>query len=674
MANSRRAFLALCVGTLGGCEGRTARRVVQSDGGIINYDVPIIITGALDASVAPSVLQQPDADLAVGYDAPQTAPDAAIANRRDAAARSDAAIGFPRFPDAAARSDAAVGFPRFPDAAARSDAAIGFPRFPDAARNPFLIDARNAGVRDGNRVGPPSFPGRLDAPVRRESGSLIDGIIDAALRADSNGQTAEAPLDSLVSLDVTWTGKEMLGRPSDHSVTIKAIASAAVEAYFDYGTSSGGYTMSSTPTTYANGTVEAIIGGLSTDTRYYYRMRYRAAGDTSAFLNGNEYTFNTQRAKTAGFTFAIQSDSHLGYTPFNDPSLYQVTMQNIAAAKPDFLLDLGDAVTLDDATETETTARTKYLNQRSYLEIPGHSAAIFLVLGNHEREEGWKLNDFGTDTTSSLPVLSANARKRYFVNPVPDNFYLGNTDPRTELDGDHLRGDYYAFEWGNALFVAIDPFWYTTKRPYAGPIGGETHTANEVVGTRWDWTLGQQQYLWLKQTLENSSAPLKFVFAHQMVGGIEDYGRGGARAAKYCEFGGYDTDGATYSWDTNRPGWASPIHQLFVQDHVTAYFHGHDHVYAQESLDGVTYQEVPMAASPTNDTGFSTNAAEYAGATLIANSGYLRVTVAATNATVEYVRSFRSTNNGGTNNSVAASYTLQGYTPSAADAGAGAGQ
>jgi Calcineurin-like phosphoesterase len=478
--------------------------------------------------------------------------------------------------------------------------------------------------------------------------------------ADTGVDVADAPSNLPDATIIKWISRELLGRPTDHSIVVQAIAADAVEAYAEYGTTSGTYIGSTSQATYTNGIVELTVDSLNADTLYYYRMRYRAAGSSAAFFAGTEYTFNTKRAGSKAFIFAVQSDSHLGYPGFNDPALYQLTMQNIASAKPDFLLDLGDAVSLDDNNESETTVRTKYLNQRAYFEVPGHASAVFLVLGNHEREEGWRLDDFGSSIANSLPVLSANGRKRYFVNPVPSDFYTGNQDPQPNLDGDHLRGDYYAFEWGSALFVAIDPYWYTMKKPYAGALGGEKDAPNEPVGTRWDWTLGQTQYLWLKHTLEGSTAPLKFVFAHHMSGGIDDYGRGGALGAKYCEFGGYNTDGSSWGWDSNRQGWSSPIHQLFVQNHVTAFFHGHDHVYAKEVLGGVVYQEVPMPANASYDTGFPSNQVQYAGATMIANSGYLRVTVGDTNATVDYVRSFLSAQDG-TNNSVAASYTLTGH-------------
>jgi hypothetical protein len=519
----------------------------------------------------------------------------------------------------------------------------------------------------GGPGGTTASDGGLDSAADRPTDLARIGSPDTV---DGNGRTADVGRDSNVRADVpgnvTLKSGEMVGRPTDHSVTIKAIAEKAAEAYIDYGTTSGTYTGTTTSTSYSDGIIEAVVDGLSPDTRYYYRLRYRAGGSTADFLAGEEYTFTTQRTKTSTFSFAVMSDDHLG-TPdyegyaFHDSTLYQITMENVAAAQPDFVIDLGDAIYNDWSGENDATVRKRYLDLRSFFQIPGHSAAVFLLPGNHENEEGWWLDNTSSVATS-VPVVSANNRKRYFLNPVPDSFYSGNTDPLPEIIGDHLRGDYYAFEWGNALFVAIDPYWYTTIKPWPDDMGGEVSPEGEPIGTRWDWTLGEQQYAWLKQTLEKSSAPLKFVFSHQLVGGVEDYGHGGAKAAKYCEMGGYDTDGKTNSWSTKRPGWDVPIHQLFVKNHVTAFFHGHDHGYAKEALDGVVYQEVPMPADPAYTTGGFTNPGWYAGATIIANSGYLRVTVAGASTTVEYIRSYLTPEDGA-NNSVAASYTVPGYTP-----------
>ncbi len=471
---------------------------------------------------------------------------------------------------------------------------------------------------------------------------------------------------AITAPDVPWIATELLGRPTDHSVTVNAIAGQAVEAYFEFGTATGVYGRQTSPTTFPSGAIDVVIDGLAPNTRYYYRKRHRPSGSPDDFIAGVEHSFHTQRSRADTFSFAVQSDSHQGFASFFSDQLYGLTLQNIAAGHPDFILDLGDTFSLDGATETEASVRQKYLDQRPFFGIAAHSSPLFLVLGNHENEEGWNLDDFGANRAASLPVLGGNARKRYYLNPVPDAFFTGNTDPLAELDGDHLRGDYYAFEWGNALIVAIDPLAYTMRKPYAGSTGGEK--TDEVVGDRWDWTLGRAQYLWLKQTLENSTATFKFLFMHHLTGGTADYSRAGARGAKYCEWGGTNTDGTTWGFATKRPGWEMPIHQLLVQNHVTGVFHGHDHVFAKEDLDGIVYQAVPFAANDDYGFGFASNQTDYAGGTLVENSGHVRVTVAPAAVTVDYVRSFLPGD--GDNGSVAYTY---GITSCAARDGDGDG-
>ena len=48
---------------------------------------------------------------------------------------------------------------------------------------------------------------------------------------------------------------------------------------------------------------------------------------------------------------------------------------------------------------------------------------------------------------------------------------------------------------------------------------------------------------------------------------------------------------------TDRSGWGSqPIRQMMEANHVTAFFHGHDHQMAHESLNGMVYQAVPSGS------------------------------------------------------------------------------
>ena len=312
-----------------------------------------------------------------------------------------------------------------------------------------------------------------------------------------------------------------------------------------------------------------------------------------------------------------------------------------------------------DNVTTVMAARSAYLAQRPLMGLVSHSAPIFLVLGNHEQEEGWHRDDTGNLATSK-PILGANARKRYFLNPVPNAFYSGNDDVWPALTGDGLPGDYYAWRWGDALFVAIDPYWYTTTKPFLGNTGGG-ESSDTGSGDRWDWTLGIEQYQWLKQTLEASDARFKFIFAHHGTGGTDDYIRGGANGAPFSEWGGHNEDGTTWAFDERRPGWHAPVHQLLVDTHVTAFFHGHDHAFAYEERDGVVYQLVPMAADRSYGFGFQ-NYRESDPYTIrvLPNSGHVRVTVSASTATVDYVRAFLPGE--GNNAEVAYSYTMTSWT------------
>ena len=158
-----------------------------------------------------------------------------------------------------------------------------------------------------------------------------------------------------------------------------------------------------------------------------------------------------------------------------------------------------------DNVTTQAQANSSYLNLRSYFGLISPSVPIFLALGNHEQEEGWHLNDTGNLATSP-PVMSANARNQYYLNPDPllDSFYTGNTDTtNSAISGDHTIEDYYAWQWGDALFVVIDPYWYTTTKPYVGNVGGG-ESSEPGSGDRWDWTLGRPSTNGLSRRLKTA--------------------------------------------------------------------------------------------------------------------------------------------------------------------------
>jgi len=429
----------------------------------------------------------------------------------------------------------------------------------------------------------------------------------------------------------------LLGRPTDDSVTVNVIPDQNCEALFEYGTGSGVYSYDTSifPCT-AEEPVEVVIDGLLADTRYYYRIVYSKNGVDWAEA-AEEHSFHTQRAPSSTFTFTVTSDSHVNIL-LGSASIWTQTLNNVAADNPDFHIDLGDTVAMRSVSAGDVAgAEAAYEYQRTtFFDIISSSVPVFLVAGNHEQTEAWHLL---SPLAGSLPVIGTNAMKKYFANPVPDDFYSGDENTYSYLDGDHLREDYYAWTWGDVLFVTLDPYWFTTIKPYVSdPGGGETDATGS--GDTWDWTLGQEQYNWLKQTLENSNAKYKFVFAHQMtadasLSGQEDYGHGGANHSHLTEWGG-DNENGTWGFDSQRPALDEPIHQMMVDNGVSAFFHGHDHQFAYEMRDGIVYQALPSAGFTGSGFNMYSTGSGYT-IQALPNAGHLRVTVEPSEATVDYV-------------------------------------
>jgi len=433
---------------------------------------------------------------------------------------------------------------------------------------------------------------------------------------------------------VTFLATELLGRPTDTSITVSVAPGTHGQVYFEYGTATGVYIDQTDTVPLTSGTpAKVVIQGLTPNTRYYYRMV--SSLDGLNWVGGDEHSFQTQRSPGSTFRFTVTSDSHVNIL-LGSAATWQQTMTNIANDHPDFAIDCGDTFAMDGVT-TASGAEQAYLHQRQFFDRVGHSAPIFLAVGNHEQQEAWHLDDTG-DPATSQPVLSINAQKKYYLNPIPDAFYSGNMDLDPYLAGDHLLENYYAWTWGDALFVVIDPYAYTATKPFTGNTGGG-ESSDTGSNNRWDWTLGLQQFNWLKETLQNSTATYRFVFAHHMAGGASNYGgRGGAVPAHLVEWGGYNVDGVTWGWDTNRPisQWGSkPIHQIMVENHVTAFFHGHDHQYAYEKRDGIVYQLLPSAGF--SGSGFNGYRVGTYTLKVFPSPGHLRVTVSPSQVTVDYV-------------------------------------
>jgi hypothetical protein len=317
----------------------------------------------------------------------------------------------------------------------------------------------------------------------------------------------------------------------------------------------------------------------------------------------------------------VQGDSHPERPgKMFDAGLYVQTLRNVAKDAPDFYFLLGDDFSIERLMERQTLSQANvdrvYADQRGFLSVVG--APLFLVNGNHEQAARCNLDG----TATNCAVLAGKARTKFFPLPAPDEFYTGDAETVEHIG---LLRDYYAWTWGDALFVVMDPYWHS---PVA--VDNKAGSRQHDKGNRQGGTIGDAQYRWLTKTLTESKARWKFVFSHHVNG----TGRGGIECA-------------------TRGEWGTKIHGLFVKTGVTIFFQGHDHLFARQELDGVIYQTCP---NPADNTYTAFNRDAYRSGDLLPNSGHVRVTVAPEKVRVDYVRSFLPGE--GTNGGVAFTYTI----------------
>jgi len=244
----------------------------------------------------------------------------------------------------------------------------------------------------------------------------------------------------------------VLGRVTDRAVTVSALAGEPMEGYLEYGTAAGKYEHKTRLLSFPAGRpVEAVLDHLEPNRQYFYRLHYRRSGET-AFTARPECRFATQRAPGSTFSFGVQGDSHPERPQMNDPELYARTLLDAAAGNPDFYICMGDDFSVDTLrTITADTVAQCYAIQRPFLGLVAQSAPLYLVNGNHEQASLFNFNQ--SDARHDVAVWAQNARNLYYPMPAPDGFYTGDAEPLKFIGP--LR-DYYAWTWGDALFVVLD--------------------------------------------------------------------------------------------------------------------------------------------------------------------------------------------------------------------------
>ena len=341
------------------------------------------------------------------------------------------------------------------------------------------------------------------------------------------------------------------------------------------------------------------VDGLAPGERRSYHLEARSDEVTSTYTG----TLTADPGPGTTFRFAVLADVHLPILAMNQwldrksgplaalirygrargqvADVLRRVLASIRCLDVDFVVSLGDLLHVAAQSPKPRVPlpdlQGAYEDLRNLIGELGTDTPFFPVLGNWDGESGW----------IAEPLRRAARQARAGALPTPDD------------------RSYYAWTWGDALFVALDVTGFTTREPRPG--GGQPPP----------WTLGADQWEWLDKTLASSDRRHKFLFMHHPLaghGGDADntaYARGGGRAADRGE--------------------QAVVQGLAERHGVRIIFHGHDHVFVDMAVRGVRYTLPGSAGAPWKFTGESTGYE-----TFDRRSGFATVDVSADAVTVDF--------------------------------------
>ena len=339
---------------------------------------------------------------------------------------------------------------------------------------------------------------------------------------------------------------------------------------------------------------------LSPATRYEYRILLKRAHDES-LQPGATGSFRTQRKGPASYTAVLITDPHAGsFTAGSGPVLtLDQVVRNASRAKAEFVLDLGDNVawpgSREFGQENSEGAVNAYACYRRQLGPLSINSPHFAVIGNWAGESG----------KFPAKCIETVAAVRQALLPGPNHL--------TYPQGGSAREDYYAFSWGDALFVILNIQTYS-KPAHPDALPRLMADVNQIS----EWTLGEKQMAWFATTLKNATERFRFVCMHHPAGGNAGdgvntlYGRGGARA--------------------RNSGEQARIHSLMKKHQVQIFFYGHDHVFVDDVADGIHYALPGSCGAPWKFTKEETGYDRF-----WPDSGHAQLDVTPEQATVSFI-------------------------------------
>jgi len=295
------------------------------------------------------------------------------------------------------------------------------------------------------------------------------------------------------------------------------------------------------------------------------------------------------------------TDPHTGSFPAGSGPVLTLdkVVQNASGAKAEFVLDLGDNVAWRGSREFPQTssdgALSAYARYRRQIGPLSMHCPHFAVIGNWAGENG-KFPE------KNIEIVAAVRRA---MLPGPNH--------QTYPQGGSEREDYYAFSWGDALYVILNIQTYS-KPSDPDQLPSLMADVNKIT----EWTLGEKQMTWFETTLKNATERFRFVCMHHPAGGNAGdplntvYGRGGARA-----------------WNT---GEQARIHSLMKKHKVQIFFYGHDHVFVDDIVEGIHYTLPGSCGAPWKFTKEETGYDRF-----WPDSGHAQLDVTPEKATVTFI-------------------------------------
>lgn len=311
------------------------------------------------------------------------------------------------------------------------------------------------------------------------------------------------------------------------------------------------------------GPLQAELTGLTLDTVYYYQLRWKEHNDEGSMLSSPIRQFRTARAEGRSFRFVITSDLHHG-ARYNYRSVIENTLRPVLTSlNADFWVDLGDFVETDFAVYwTQDHARGLHVGLMNGINRIAHSLPFIPIPGNHELINHYYGQPGAPSAGRCLDVQThgfaqyqGEARMLYY--PLYDHGETVSPDYKT----------FFSWEWGDALFIALDPYLYTTTYP--------------VKCLQSDgFTLGDVQTAWFTNLINYTTKKWIFVFIHQ---------NGGATSEEWAHGECYGRGGAQVAY--NSMMWNEWINKILYRNSIV--FQGHDHVFSTNTYEGLRFFTLP---------------------------------------------------------------------------------